>query len=107
MSTISERVARGAAWLDQKQPGWWRTHHIDLKTLDLSRPCFCVVGQLAPEKEFGAAIDAGWFDLNFADAFHFGFTAVAPNRVTSGWDDIYRQLDAEWRRVITERRAAA
>lgn len=43
--TIPERVAQGAAWLDEHYPGWER--HIDLTRLDLSDPCRCVLGQLA------------------------------------------------------------
>lgn len=109
MSTIEERVARGAAWLDEQMPNWWTTHGIDLDRLDLSRPCKCVVGQLSPEGDFATAINEGWFDLTFAAAFDYGFTAVRPNHFTTGAvaNEIYRQLDAEWRRVITERRAAA
>lgn len=39
-----ERVARGAALLDQKRPGW--AHAIDTGTLDLQSSCLCVIGQV-------------------------------------------------------------
>ncbi len=36
MATIAQRVAAGAALLDEKRPGWWR--RIDLDTLDIPEP---------------------------------------------------------------------
>lgn len=39
-----ERVAKGAAHLDQVRPGWER--RIDTGTLTLHDPCGCIVGQL-------------------------------------------------------------
>jgi hypothetical protein len=43
-ATMTERVAAGAAWLDEHHPGW--VDRIDLNVLDLESPCFCVLGQL-------------------------------------------------------------
>lgn len=110
MSTIEERVARGVACFDEKQPGWWKTRHIDLGMLDMSRPCLCVVGQLSPQGDFSDAIIDGWLDLTFDVAYEYGLLAVrGANHFISGpaADEIYRELDVEWRWVITERRAAA
>lgn len=110
MSTIEERVARGAAMFDEKLPGWFKGHRVDLRLLDLSRPCLCVVGQLSPEGDFADAINAGWIDLTFAAAYDYGLTAVRleDRYISSGLaNEIYRDLDNEWRRAITERRAAA
>lgn len=42
--TVQERVARGAAWLDEQKPGW--EDLIDFDTLDLSSCSLCVVGQV-------------------------------------------------------------
>jgi hypothetical protein len=108
MPTIAERVAKGVEFLDSRIPGWWEKRRIDLDVLDLSRPCLCVVGQLSPEREFGEAIDAGWLDLTFDAAYEYGLTAVKPKHFISGphADEIYRDLDNEWRRVITARREA-
>lgn len=39
-----ERVARGAALLDEKRPGW--AERIDLPTLSMASDCMCVLGQL-------------------------------------------------------------
>ena len=42
--TINERVAKGAAILDAKKPGWER--QIDIASLQLADSCHCVLGQL-------------------------------------------------------------
>lgn len=48
-SQARERVARGAAFLDQARPGW--AHEIDPGLLDLSDSCYCVLGQLIGDYE--------------------------------------------------------
>lgn len=94
MSTISERVQRGAAWLDTERPGW--AGEIDLGQLILSSPCRCVLGQL-----YGDYVDAPLVDEHGDQAgVEHGFNAAL-----TGTE--YDALEAEWRRVITERRAAA
>lgn len=50
MDSVEARVARGAALLDEKRPGWERK--IDLAVFALDDGCKCVVGQL-----FGDYID--------------------------------------------------
>jgi len=41
---FDENVARGAAFLDEKAPGWEK--HIELEELELSSPSYCVLGQM-------------------------------------------------------------
>lgn len=71
MSTVAERVARGAAWLDQKYPQWFLS--IDLSILDLSDCTQCVLGQIytgiIPQAEQGQVL------------------AQAIRLVTQGWPD--------------------
>ena len=43
MTEIKKRVARGAALLDEKRPGWEAM--IDLSSLDISDPYKCILGQ--------------------------------------------------------------
>lgn len=73
MSDVAERVARGAAWLDEKYPQWF--DKIDLSTLDLSRCTECVLGQVytgvIPAAEQGqvlaqtiAQVTQGWPDAD-------------------------------------------
>lgn len=40
----AEKAARGAAFLDDHEPGW--ADKIDLGTLALIHPCLCVLGQV-------------------------------------------------------------
>jgi hypothetical protein len=98
VSTISERVARGVAWLDDNVLGW--QNRIDVGQLILSSPCRCVLGQLFGEYMDAPLVDEGG-DVAGAD---YGFNAYghSPER-----DAEYVDLEVEWRRVITERRAAA
>lgn len=42
--TIQETVARGAAWLDGVEPGWW--DRVNLDTLHMESCKNCVLGQL-------------------------------------------------------------
>lgn len=44
MYAIAERVARGAAWLDENYPTWWE--RIDLATLNIASCSDCVLGQV-------------------------------------------------------------
>jgi hypothetical protein len=107
MSTVAERVARGAALLDEKVPGW--AERIDLAELDLSSCWRCVLGQLATSTE--PDLEDGWIlgrDLGL-DGFdgRYGFDRYSD---IEGIEDPaamepWSELTAEWRRVITERRA--
>lgn len=57
--TLSENVARGAAWLDRRQPDW--ADRINLSTLDLRSSELCVAGQA-----LGTAVASG-YDVMFAE----------------------------------------
>jgi hypothetical protein len=107
MATIAERVARGAAYLDEREPGW--DERIDLETLDLYAPCRCVLGQLATDlnrwgdvrARFG--LRAAWMTDSRPTADALGFN------VPDGEQQIHRQylnLTAAWRELIEARRAA-
>lgn len=89
MSTIEERVARGAAWLDDNVLGW--QNRIDLDRLDMGNRYHCVLGQLYGNYMFGP--------LARDEAQTLGLQRTGA--------DGYAHLEVEWRRVITERRAAA
>lgn len=58
MNDVATRVARGAAWLDDKYPDWFKV--IDLATLDISDCYQCVLGQVytgcIPAEERGQLI---------------------------------------------------
>ncbi len=42
--TVRQRVARGVAYLDKTQPGWFKK--INLKNFEISNTCQCIIGQV-------------------------------------------------------------
>ncbi len=90
MSAIAERVARGAALLDEKIPGWDK--RIDLKTLNLGSCTECIVGQT---RFYEVGYDSAYgFDIIFEDERR---GPAAPH--------LYDDLTAAWRELIESRRA--
>lgn len=104
-TTIAERVAEGAAWLDRRAPGW--EGRVDLATFDIEEPCLCILGQVFRNAAKAAGIhpDEGGFaygvDRLELDAHALGFDVP----VTQYSE--YAPLAAEWRRLIEQRRAAS
>lgn len=90
-----ERATAGAAYLDETQPDWSK---IDLKTLDVSSKCHCVLGQLYPS--YNEAVE----NLTMAERQAFGFEVQLQ---FSTMIPDYRLLTQAWRDVITERRTHA
>lgn len=105
MSTYAERVALGAALLDAKDPDW--LYEVDLEDLTMSSSRWCVAGQM-PGGFYAAMERLGLHNGDILDydrgAAH-GFLAD-PNQGADGIRAEYAGLEVEWRRVITERRAA-
>lgn len=116
MTTIAERVANGAAYLDAHDPGWWRPgvpNAIDLDKLALDDGGQCILGQRCPleydeeESAFDMQLkritngeNVNWTVL-ITWAAEYGFTFPPGQRGYWG------VLTQEWRRVITERRSAS
>lgn len=98
------RVAAGAVWLDEHQPGWfWR---VDLGRLDVRRTCRCLLAQL-----FG---DYAAAPLSAAQAVALGFdTSVGASTTDRGPDvdeaitDEFANLTELWRIHICHRRSTA
>lgn len=113
MATIAERVAAGAAFLDRHDPDWWRPdvdRAIDLDRLDLEDTGSCILGQRCPLEllaEYENDPDAGYFAYGYQLMPGRTLFDCAGQHGFAGNDDEYRDLTAEWRRVITGRRAAA
>lgn len=100
---IAARVAKGVALLDERRCGWWdEDSGTDLDQLDMGNCLLCVLGQ-----EYGNYED-GWerlADLSDSDwAFEHGFD-VSEDTPLNEYASAYAALTAEWRRVITARRA--
>ena len=100
MTTIAERVARGAAFLDEREPGW--DARIDLDTLSLDSPCCCVLGQL--HGGYGAGLRATGLGDDDGRDIELGFFWTDEHLVGFSLDDEPGDLTAEWKRVITARR---
>jgi len=93
LSTITERVERGAALLDEKRPGWWRL--IDLGRLDIDSDRNCVIRQLG--SYVGTVRGLGLY-YSAADVAH-GFQGDD--------DDETAALTVAWRDLIGQRLAQA
>jgi cytochrome P450 len=105
---VSAEVARGAAFLDEKDPDWWRAdvdRAINLKKLDLNNACQCVLGQRYGE--FDIACDL--LNISEIKSEQLGFDLPLPASDIE-WrirPSAWRALDEEWRTVIEKRRAEA
>jgi len=87
MATVEERVARGAARLDEAAPGWHE--NINVQTLNIASGSNCALGQTYGTYAQGInvlGIQGGGSDL--------GFNAQGGE---------FNALTAEWRRLIESR----
>lgn len=100
MTAVAERVAKGAAFLDERTPGWWQ--RIDLSSLDMDDADQCVFGQVCgPYHESAIEI----FGNNWGAPAAHGFNAEGGERTYAEWAFEIAELDAEWRRAIAARTA--
>ena len=106
---IRERIERGAAWLDDVEPGWRSL--LDLEDLHLSSNDSCVLGQVFREQAWDSGYEADGYNYvlesgDFPDipsesdtwAREHGFEAVAlgaADKVT------YSALETAWQRYLT------
>lgn len=89
MSALSvlELVAAGAAWLDERVPGWWQ--RINLDALRMKSCEWCVLGQVFGH--FDEAPRAG----RLSGQLGFGFPEVSTE------DPLWDALDETWRDLVT------
>jgi hypothetical protein len=109
MTTITERVAAGAAFLDEHDPEWWRAdveRAIDLDTLDLAEGDVCILGQRCPLAANDQYIAYGVMLSGLQETFAVDHWAVQYGFQADDSAE-YDDLTAEWRKVITGRRAAS
>lgn len=99
------RARRGAAYLDEMHPGWYR--RIDTSTLALADGSACVLGQLHGEYRLGlgrsALLNLGSAPLGNSSPVDMGFQCVAGVSVRDEERD-YRYLDAAWSEEVRQRR---
>lgn len=113
MTTLAEQAAaRGAAFLDQKHPGWW--DRINVGSLSIASTCQCVVGQLYAGRatDYGYDMDDDAYVMGLLDLF--GEDIADEMAVYHGFDAWgrlddhygYGELTDAWRAEITRRRIA-
>jgi hypothetical protein len=88
------RAAAGAAFLDERRPGW--AERIDLDTLALIDECYCVLGQLGGNY----AQELSALGLSLGDEADLGF-------IPAGHPGDWSLLDAAWTAEIRQRRETA
>ena len=125
MSTFAEQVATGAAFLDEHDPDWWRAdveRAIDLDDLTMEKTDRCILGQRCPldalaeaagvddpsELSFVDMGEAYWVNAARLGGGFKNRSLLAEWAVEHGFNAYldFDGLTAEWKRVITERRAA-
>lgn len=101
-STIADRAAAGAAWLDQHEPGW--VNLIDLGELDLGECESCILGQLVGD--FEDAVQRHQLVPLTAVALGFDLDPACPEG-DAGCTCDFPALTTAWRELIAGRRAGA
>lgn len=101
---VRERVARGASYLDDVDPGW--AHRVDPQTLSLSSGRHCVLGQLHGEFRLGLGrsylVSLSSAPRPSLSPVAYGFKCV--DDVPSGWQDRdYALLTEGWRAEVRAR----
>lgn len=91
MATVEERVAAGAALLDEKQPDWFKL--IDCATLNIASADQCVCGQL--------------FEGFYAGIRELGIDGKSSEYGFAVGGDPVDVINATWRETIVQRRLAS
>jgi hypothetical protein len=99
--SIEAQVARGAALLDEKLPGW--DQRIDLDNLDLGNKCNCVLGQEFDDDDAVGPLEFG-YDAGLRELFAGDDDKAVDHGFLAADYEPHDQLTAEWRRVILARR---
>lgn len=101
------RVARGAALLDAKMPGW--ASRIDLNVLDLTSDYACVLGQLFSEPQLLDGVCRADYFLGTTVLGLRSHGQAEQHGFDTPWDNAeptYPQLDAAWIKLIKARHDA-
>lgn len=100
--SLSTRVRRGVALLDEKVPGWH--NRIDVDELDLTDTCHCVLGQITGQSYW--TVIEGWLGLTSRVDFEdHGFDVVSAG-IRSGRDLYeFHTLTRMWRLIVRIRRS--
>ena len=103
-----QRAARGAAYLDEVDPGWYE--RVDVQTMELGHASCCVLGQLHGDFRLGLSrsrlLSMGSAPRASLSPVHLGFLCVAdPDPAWQERD--YRHLNRAWQEEVRQRQEKA
>lgn len=102
-----KRVQRGADFLDQADPDWFR--HVDAESLELSSGRRCVLGQLHGDFRMGLSrshlINMSSAPRASLSPVNYGFKCVQ-NVPESVQEEDYAYLTRAWKAAVQERQSA-
>lgn len=98
MSEAEQRVARGAAYLDEEKADW--VSLVDLNLLDMARGDVCIAGQV-----FAQEAEATW---RIQNGFHYletehGLSWTREHGFFEASEALNLDLQVAWMRLITQR----
>ncbi len=102
--TVAERVRTGAAFLDQRWPAGAWVARVDVFTLDLRNPRYCILGQLYGDFTTGSEVLQTYRVAGYS-SYGYGFDS---SKLLSGEEERmedYNNLRRAWRAEIFARRA--
>lgn len=108
----AERVQRGADWLDEVRPGWWKS--IDIDALNIAYPTCCVLGRTFAEDASAHGEGSGFgyvlYHLAPSDDSIDSDMWMVEHGFDVDYDDIdsvdFASLRASWVDLINARKAA-
>jgi hypothetical protein len=92
-----ERVARGAALLDEKEPGW--RQKVNPELLEMRSECGCIIGQALDDPVYARGLLRLGIDEEDEDSRH-GFD-VSPGEGWS-WHASYELLQQAWLELLVK-----
>jgi len=107
---LRERAGRGAALLDERSPGWWRT--LVPESIHQAFGATCVVGSLNPDVDYYAMLDELEVQDVAADEpgtvvwYGFDLLDTEYHHTLHGCESFSRLTDV-WRNLIAERQLKA
>src|SRR5690554_6898255 len=103
-TTLSQRVAKGVAWLDQLMPGWHNKVH--LSVLDANSPDHCIAGQVFRDQGGQFFIAQLPSELSYFCPYRYGF-GLWPGQDYMNCPEeeavAYEDLTELWASVIQDR----
>ena len=103
-----QRAARGAAYLDEVDPGWYM--RVDVQTMELAHASCCVLGQLHGDFRMGLSrsrlLSMGSAPRASLSPVHLGFLCVSdPDPAWQEQD--YHYLNRAWQQEVRRRHDVA